>query len=79
MKLIEREPRGHQAHARGRGARPSHRAVMAQLADAQELTESRPARGRLRIGSFATAAGTIVPLAVAAFRPLRPAIGSTSR
>ena len=32
------------------------------------------ARGRLRIGSFATAAGTIVPRAVAAFRHLRPAI-----
>jgi DNA-binding transcriptional LysR family regulator len=32
------------------------------------------ARGRLRIGSFATAAGTIVPRAVAAFRRLRPAI-----
>jgi DNA-binding transcriptional LysR family regulator len=49
---------------------------MAQLAAADEELQdvAAQARGRLRIGSFATAAGTIVPRAVAAFRPLRPAI-----
>jgi DNA-binding transcriptional LysR family regulator len=32
------------------------------------------ARGRLRVGAFASAAGTIVPRAVSAFRRLRPGI-----
>src|SRR5690242_18083707 len=50
--------------------------ILAQLAEAQaELTEiASSARGRLRIASFATAAGTIVPLAVSAFRRVRPGV-----
>jgi DNA-binding transcriptional LysR family regulator len=50
--------------------------ILAQLADAQaELTEiASSARGRLRVAAFATAAGTIVPLAVSAFRHKRPGV-----
>ena len=50
---------------------------MAQLAAADERAAARSPRrraGGCAIGSFATAAGTIVPRAVAAFRQLRPAI-----
>jgi DNA-binding transcriptional LysR family regulator len=76
VKLIEREPRGVRLTPAGEVLVRHTERVMAQLAAAdEELQEvAAQARGRLRIGSFATAAGTIVPRAVAAFRPLRPAI-----
>ena len=50
--------------------------ILAQVAAAEaELGDiAEHARGRLRMGAFATASGTIVPRAVAAFRKLRPAI-----
>ena len=76
VKLIEREPRGVRLTPAGEVLVRHTERVMAQLAAAdEELQEvAAQARGRIRIGSFATAAGTIVPRAVAAFRPLRPAI-----
>ncbi len=76
VKLIEREPRGIRLTPAGEVLVRHTERVMAQLAAAdEELQEvAAQARGRIRIGSFATAAGTIVPRAVAAFRPLRPAI-----
>ncbi len=76
VKLIEREPRGIRLTPAGEVLVRHTERIMAQLAAAdEELQEvATMARGRLRIGSFATAAGTIVPRAVAAFRHLRPAI-----
>ena len=76
VKLIEREPRGIRLTPAGEVLVRHTERVLAQLAAAdEELQEvAAQARGRLRIGSFATAAGTIVPRAVAAFRRLRPAI-----
>jgi DNA-binding transcriptional LysR family regulator len=76
VKLIEREPRGIRLTPAGEVLVRHTERVMAQLAAAdEELQEvATMARGRLRIGSFATAAGTIVPRAVATFRHLRPAI-----
>jgi DNA-binding transcriptional LysR family regulator len=76
VKLIEREPRGIRLTPAGEVLVRHTERVMAQLAAADEelLEVAAQARGRLRIGSFATAAGTIVPRAVAAFRPLRPSV-----
>jgi DNA-binding transcriptional LysR family regulator len=76
VKLIEREPRGVRLTPAGEVLVRHTERVMAQLAAADDELQdvAAQARGRLRIGSFATAAGTIVPRAVAAFRPLRPAI-----
>lgn len=76
VKLIEREPRGVRLTPAGEVLVRHTERVMAQLAAADEELQdvAAQARGRLRIGSFATAAGTIVPRAVAAFRPLRPSI-----
>src|SRR3954467_3603409 len=72
VKLIEREPRGIRLTPAGEVLVRHTERVMAQLAAADEevLAGAEQARGRLRIGSFATAAGTIVPRAVAAFRHL---------
>ena len=76
VKLIEREPRGIRLTPAGEVLVRHTERILAQLAAAdEELQEvATQARGRLRIGSFATAAGTIVPRAVASFRKLRPAI-----
>ena len=76
VKLIEREPRGIRLTPAGDVLVRHTERIMAQLAAADEelLEVAAQARGRLRVGSFATAAGTIVPRAVAAFRRLRPAV-----
>jgi DNA-binding transcriptional LysR family regulator len=76
VKLIERESRGIRLTPAGEVLVRHTERILAQLAAADEelLDVAAQARGRLRIGSFATAAGTIVPRAVAAFRRLRPAI-----
>ena len=76
VKLIERESRGIRLTPAGEVLVRHTERILAQLAAAdEELQEvATQARGRLRIGSFATAAGTIVPRAVASFRKLRPAI-----
>ena len=76
VKLIEREPRGIRLTPAGEVLVRHTERIIAQLAEADEelLDVAAQARGRLRIGSFATAAGTVVPRAVAAFRKLRPAI-----
>ena len=76
VKLIEREPRGIRLTPAGEVLVRHTERILAQLAEADEelLDVAAQARGRLRIGSFATAAGTVVPRAVAAFRKLRPAI-----
>jgi DNA-binding transcriptional LysR family regulator len=76
VKLIERQPRGLRLTPAGEALVRHTERILAQLAEAQaELTEiATSARGRLRIGAFATAAGTIVPLAVSEFRRLRPGV-----
>src|SRR5919198_957848 len=76
VKLLNPHPRGIKP-PRGGGAWVRHtERILAQLAAAQaELSEiASSARGRLRIASFATAAGTIVPVAVSAFKHMRPGV-----
>src|SRR3954470_12016654 len=76
VKLLERQHKGIALTPAGEALVRHTERILAQLAEAQaELTEiASSARGRLRIASFATAAGTIVPLAVSAFRHLRPGV-----
>jgi DNA-binding transcriptional LysR family regulator len=76
VKLIERDPRGLRLTQAGEVLVRHTERILAQLSEAEaELGEvAAQARGRLRIAAFATAAGTIVPRAIAAFRPLRPAV-----
>src|SRR4051795_6239760 len=76
VKLLERQPKGIKLTPAGEALVRHTERILAQLADAQaELTEiASSARGRLRIASFATAAGTIVPLAVSALRRPRPGV-----
>jgi DNA-binding transcriptional LysR family regulator len=75
-KLLERRHKGIELTPAGEALVRHTERILAQLAEAQaELTEiATSARGRLRIASFATAAGTIVPLAVSALRRLRPGV-----
>ena len=76
VKLLERQPKGIKLTPAGEALVRHTEQILAQLAHAQaELTEiASDARGRLRLASFATAAGTIVPRAVSAFRHLRPGV-----
>jgi DNA-binding transcriptional LysR family regulator len=76
VKLLDRQPKGIKLTPAGEALVRHTERILAQLAEAQaELTDiASSARGRLRIASFATAAGTIVPLAVSAFRRLRPGV-----
>ena len=76
VKLIERQPKGIKLTPAGEALVRHTEQILAQLAHAQaELTEiASDARGKLRLASFATAAGTIVPRAVSAFRHLRPGV-----
>jgi DNA-binding transcriptional LysR family regulator len=76
VKLIERQSKGIHLTPAGEALVRHTERILSQLADAQaELAElSTAARGRLRVASFATAAGTIVPLAVSEFRRLRPGV-----
>lgn len=76
VRLIERQPRGIRMTPAGEALVRHTERILAQLAAAQaELGEiAASARGRLRIGAFATAAGTIVPRAVSAFRAQRPGV-----
>jgi DNA-binding transcriptional LysR family regulator len=76
VKLLERQPKGIKLTPAGEALVRHTERILAQLADAQaELSEiASSARGRLRLASFATAAGTIVPLAVSEFRRLRPGV-----
>jgi DNA-binding transcriptional LysR family regulator len=76
VKLLDRQPKGIKLTPAGEALVRHTERILAQLAAAQaELSEiASSARGRLRIGSFATAAGTIVPAAVSAFRHMRPGV-----
>jgi DNA-binding transcriptional LysR family regulator len=76
VKLIERRSKGVHLTPAGEALVRHTERILAQLADAQaELTEiASSARGRLRVAAFATAAGTIVPVAVSAFRHKRPGV-----
>src|SRR3954451_19034324 len=76
VKLIERQPRGIRLTPAGDVLVRHTERVLAQLAAADEelLEVAEQARGRIRLASFATAAGTLVPRAVAQFRRLRPAV-----
>ncbi|HET8758421.1 MAG TPA: LysR family transcriptional regulator [Solirubrobacteraceae bacterium] len=76
VKLLERQPKGIRLTPAGEALVRHTERILAQLAEAQaELSEiATSARGRLRIAAFATAAGTIVPIAVSEFRRLRPGV-----
>jgi DNA-binding transcriptional LysR family regulator len=76
VKLIERQPKGIKLTPAGEALVRHTEQILAQLAHAQaELTEiASDARGRLRLASFATAAGTIVSRAVSEFRQVRPGV-----
>jgi DNA-binding transcriptional LysR family regulator len=76
VKLIERQPKGIKLTPAGEALVRHTERILTQLAHAQaELSEiATSARGRLRLATFATAAGTIVPRAVSAFRHLRPGV-----
>jgi DNA-binding transcriptional LysR family regulator len=76
VKLIERQPKGIKLTPAGEALVRHTEQILAQLAHAQaELIEiASDARGKLRLASFATAAGTIVPRAVSAFKHLRPGV-----
>jgi DNA-binding transcriptional LysR family regulator len=76
VKLIERQPKRICLTPAGEALVRHTERILAQLAAAQaELGEiASSARGRLRLASFATAAGTIVPRAVSEFRRLRPGV-----
>jgi DNA-binding transcriptional LysR family regulator len=76
VKLLERQPKGIKLTPAGEALVRHTERILAQLADAQaELSEiASSARSRLRIASFVTAAGTIVPLAVSQFRHQRPGV-----
>jgi DNA-binding transcriptional LysR family regulator len=75
-KLIDRQPKGVQLTPAGEALVRHTEQILAQLAAAQsELADiAADARGRIRIASFQTGAGTLVPMAVAAFRRLRPTV-----
>src|SRR4051812_35517139 len=74
--LVDRTPRGIKLTPAGQALLRRTERVLAELQAAEdELGEiAAEARGRLRVAAFSTAAGTIVPEAVAAFRELRPAV-----
>jgi DNA-binding transcriptional LysR family regulator len=76
VKLLERQPKGIKLTPAGEALVRHTERILAQLAEAQaELLEiASSARGRLRIAAFATAAGTIVPMAVSEFRHQRPGV-----
>jgi DNA-binding transcriptional LysR family regulator len=76
VRLIERQPKGIRLTAAGEALVRHTERILAQLAEAQaELGEiASSARGRLRIGTFASAAGTIAPRAVSGLRRLRPGV-----
>jgi DNA-binding transcriptional LysR family regulator len=76
VKLLERGHKGIELTPAGEALVRHTERILAQLAEAEaELTEiASSAHGRLRIASFATAAGTIVPLAVSHFRRVRPGV-----
>jgi DNA-binding transcriptional LysR family regulator len=74
--LVDRTSRGIRITAAGQALLRRTETVLAELQAAEaELGEiASEARGRLRVAAFSTAAGTIVPEAVSAFRQLRPAV-----
>jgi len=76
VKLLERQPKGIKLTPAGEALVRHTERILAQLAEAQaELSEiATSARGRLRMAAFATAAGTIVPMAVSEFLRLRPGV-----
>jgi DNA-binding transcriptional LysR family regulator len=74
--LVDRTSRGIKLTPAGRVLLRRTERVLAELQAAEdELGElAAEARGRLRVAAFSTAAGTIVPEAVALFREQRPAV-----
>jgi DNA-binding transcriptional LysR family regulator len=76
VKLLERQHKGIELTPAGEALVRHTERILAQLAEAEaELTViASSARGRLRVAAFATAAGTLVPLAVSAFRRVRPGV-----
>jgi DNA-binding transcriptional LysR family regulator len=78
-KLVDRDPRGLRLTPAGEALVRHTERVLATLAEAEdELHEiAGAARGRVRFGSFTTAAGTIVPGALSALRRERPGLEVT--
>ncbi|HWH44654.1 MAG TPA: LysR family transcriptional regulator [Thermoleophilaceae bacterium] len=76
VQLVIREPRTIRLTPAGEALVRHSERLFAQLAEAEaELAQiTAEARGRLRLGSFPTAAGTVVPSAFADFRERRPAV-----
>lgn len=79
VRLLHRGPRGARLTAAGHELVDHARAVLGRL-DAAEASLAALAglrTGRMRLASFATAGATIMPAAIAAFRPRFPAIRLT--
>jgi hypothetical protein len=70
---VDRQPKGI-AYARGRGARPPPSGSSRARGGGGRTDRDRHPRAGACGSSPATAAGTIVPLAVSAFRHLRPGV-----
>lgn len=79
--LFDRLPRGVRPTEPGRRLLGHAEAVLERLdAARRELTDLRDlATGRLRVGTFATAAAALVPKAIAAFRTTYPTSPSHSK
>jgi DNA-binding transcriptional LysR family regulator len=76
VRLLDRDQRGIRLTTAGEVLVRHTEKLLAQLAAAEaELADvAAEARGRVRVGAFATASGTIVPEAVVDFRKRRPAV-----
>src|ERR687888_2709543 len=74
--LVQRNARGVRLTAAGEAVVRHAEAIMARLAEAEaELEAIAGLRGgRLRMASFESAGATLMPLAIAAFRELHPAV-----
>lgn len=77
--LFDRLPRGVRLTDAGRALLPRARAVLDQVDLARrDLAELRGlARGRVRVGAFATAGAALVPRAIAGFRADHPGVALT--
>lgn len=75
-RLVKRLPHGVQLTDAGRVLVEHTETVLAQLSDAESELRALAGLegGRLRLASFASAASSIVPLAIAAFRDRHPAV-----
>jgi DNA-binding transcriptional LysR family regulator len=75
-RLVERSPRGVRLTDAGRALVVHADVILARLADAEEELQAIAGLrgGRLRLGAFASACATLMPLAVARFRERHPSV-----